>query len=211
MTKEELLNEIAQKGYNISYSANINFATYDLYIRATKYISFCSLIGGILPLIYPEHFGTKFVATCLLLLGIIELYIEQFTDTIDSYAQRGTDDTKRLNELKAMYYQCKDDTENDNKDFPKGYNEIIESFYSQAESKQLVFSGWFAHFKMFSQKKHEQLWIEQQLGLSWWSDKLPSSLKLILLFLLICLLIHFILRCPKVQMIGDYIGNCICG
>ena len=178
--------------------------------KLTKYISFCSLIGGILPLIYPEDFGTKFVATCLLLLGIIGLYIEQFTDTIDSYAQRGTADTKRLNELKAIYYQCKDDTESDNRDFPKGYNEIIESFYSQAETKQLVFSGWFAHFKMFSQKKYEQLWIEQQLGLSWWSDKLPGSLKLILLFLLICLLIHFILRCPKVQMIGDYIWNWIC-
>ena len=90
---------------------------------------------------YPEHFGTKFVATRLLLLGIIGLYIEQFTDTIDSYAQRGTDNTKRLNELKAMYYQCKDDTENDNKDFPKGYNEIIESFYSQKANNLFSLDG----------------------------------------------------------------------
>lgn len=59
MNREELLNQIAQKGYNISYSANINFATYDIYTKTTKYISFFSLIGGILSLIYPEFFWYK--------------------------------------------------------------------------------------------------------------------------------------------------------
>lgn len=211
MTRDELLNEIAQKGYNISYSANLNFATYDIYTKVTKYISFFSLIGGVLPFIYPEFFGTKFVATCLLLIGIIGVYIEQFTDTIECYAQRGAEDTKRLNELKVLYYSSKDDTRVENREFPNGYSEILEVFYSQSETKQLVFSGWFAHFKMFSQKKHEQLWIEQQLGLSWWNDKLPGSFKLTLLFLFVCQLFYFILKCPKGQMIGSYIVNYICG
>ena len=211
MTREELLKEIAQKGYNISYSANINFATYDLYTRITKSISFISLIGGVLPFAYPEHFGTKFVAICLFTIGVIGVYIEQFTDTIESYAQRGVEDTKRLNALKAMYYRCKDDARDENRDFPDGYNEILESFYAQSEHRQLIFSGWFAHFKMFSQKRYEVLWFERELGLTFLKDKLPRSFWPILVAIVVCLFIYCFLNCPNWQMIGNTILNCGCG
>ena len=211
MNREELLNQIAQKGYNISYSANINFATYDIYTKTTRYISFFSLIGGILSLIYPEFFGTKFVATCLLFLGVIGIYIEQFTNTIDSYAQRGTEDTKRLSELKAIYHQCEDNEEIKDRDFPEKYHEILNEFYSQTETKQLIFAGWLAHFKMFSQKRHEHIWIEEQLGLTWWKDKLPSSFKVTIIFLVFCLALGFVLKCPKVQAMWFSCWNCICG
>lgn len=109
-----------------------------------------------------------------------------------------------------MYYQCKDDTESDNRDFPKGYNEIIESFYSQAESKQLVFSGWFAHFKIFSQKKHEHRWIEEQLGLRLWADKLPSSFKVVLSLVLIGGLIYCFSGCPRLQALWTSVRDSIC-
>ena len=49
----ELLIKIAQKGYNVAYGANINFATYDIVKKIPGYVSFLSIIVGVLGLVYP--------------------------------------------------------------------------------------------------------------------------------------------------------------
>lgn len=65
----ELLIKIAQKGYNVAYGANINFATYDIVKKIPGYVSFLSIIVGILGLVYPP-FAEKYVSVFILILGI---------------------------------------------------------------------------------------------------------------------------------------------
>lgn len=210
MTRDELLDELAQKAYNISYSANLNFSTYDLYNDITKYVSFISFLGGILSLVYPEYFGTKLIATLLCLLGVVGIYVEQFTNSIDSYVQRGVADTQRLNKLRTMYFQCKEDTSTESVSYPIEYEVLLEEFYNQSEAKQLILSGWFAHFKMFSQKKYEHRWIEEQLGLRLWADKLPSSFKVFLSLVLIGGLMYCFSGCPRLQALWTSVRDSIC-
>lgn len=70
----ELLIKIAQKGYNVAYGANINFATYDIVKKIPGYVSFLSIIVGILGLVYPP-FAEKYVSVFILILGIASVYI----------------------------------------------------------------------------------------------------------------------------------------
>ena len=46
--KQDLLNKIVQKGYDISYAANLNFATYDIVNLLPGWIAFLSIVAGIL-------------------------------------------------------------------------------------------------------------------------------------------------------------------
>ena len=68
--KQELLHLIAQKGFEVGYAANLNFATHDIVDKVPVVISFVSMAVGILALVAPV-FQLTGVAVCLTLLGIL--------------------------------------------------------------------------------------------------------------------------------------------
>ena len=51
MKKETMLKKLAQKGYDVSYSANLNFATYDIVAKFPAVVSLLSITIGILGLV----------------------------------------------------------------------------------------------------------------------------------------------------------------
>lgn len=188
MKKETMLNKIAQKGYDVSYSANLNFATYDILAKFPSIVSFSSIAIGILGLVVPA-FQLTGVSVCILIIGILSLYVENFTNNKEDYAKRGETHTRLLYRLKNLYYKVKD-SENDNNDYiddEKEYRAIETEFNSSTCAKQILFANWFAHYKLFMEKDYN--WMDEQLHFSCWKDKIPGTAKIVLFIILFCLVV----------------------
>lgn len=183
MKKDTMLKKIAQKGFDVNYAANLNFATYDIVTKIPSVVSFISIAIGILGLVF-SSFRVVGVSVCILLLGIVSLYIEKFTSNIEEYHKRGSVNTSMLYKLKNLYYKIKD-TEDTNCDFAeeeKEYEEIEREYNETSCSKQILFANWFAHYKMFVEKDYK--WLDEQLHFSWWKDKIPGTVKVVFILIL---------------------------
>lgn len=94
------------------------------------------------------------------------------------YEKAGAALTKYFNELKALYIAVKG-SQDDTKlpDYQHQLTEIENKFYSDAITKQIMFSNWYAHYKFFWE--HQIDWIDEQLHFKLFRDKIPLSLSLI--------------------------------
>lgn len=195
----ELLIKIAQKGYNVAYGANVNFATYDIVKKIPGYISFLSITVGVLGLVYPT-FAEKLVSVSILILGIVSVYIERFTPNIESYSDRGIANTNQLNKLKNLYFEVK--RMSDSADFSSievRYNEIEDEFNAGSQPCQIVFANWFAHFKMFCEK--DMSWMDEQLHFRLWKDKIPKTAHVVIYFMILMIIVYY---CVKVPMLNEF-------
>ena len=187
-----MLKKIAQKGYDVSYAANINFATYDIVTNVPGIVSFLSITIGILGLVF-DSFRVVGVSVCILLLGILSLYIEKFSSNIEEYNKLGQINTGLLYKLKNLYYKVKDlEKEQDFIKEERIYEEIENEFNNISNSKQILFANWFAHYKMFVEKDYR--WMDEQLHFGWWKDKIPGTAKVVILILFTIGIIFLILN-----------------
>jgi len=193
--KDELLKQIAEKGYAVSYAANLNYATYDIIRSLPAMVTCLSLFIGILGLVW-DAFTAKWISVCILLLGIISLYAEKFTNDVDGYGERGKTHTDQLNRLKNLYMKVKMASEDD--DMEKYMNDlqaIEQEFNDSTQPKQIVLvSDWFAHFKLFCQK--DTRWMDEQLHFGFWRDKIPQSAKGCMLVLLLIIAVYYCYAVP---------------
>lgn len=197
--KEELLKKIAQKGYTIGFAANLNFSTYDIVSFVPGRIAFISIVVSILGLVWTAFSGTV-VSVIFLILSIASIYIERFTQNIDSYAERGKVNTAQLNQLKNLYIKVKgmaDDA--DFSDIERQYATIEQAFNEGSEPKQIAFAKWVAHYKLFCEK--DVSWMDEQLHFGWWKDKVPQSAKFDLFLILIGIVVYY---CCKVPMLNSF-------
>ncbi|MFK8272652.1 MULTISPECIES: SLATT domain-containing protein [Capnocytophaga] len=193
MDKKQLKQYIAKTAYNIGFGAKKNFASYDIIRNTNEYISMISMAIGILALVF-ETFNEKTISALLLIAGIVGLYISKFESMLNDYDEIGVTNTKHFNELNVLYYKV-DEIDANTDEILSQVKGIENDFYSKTISKQVYFSGWYAHYKFFYQFQSE--WIVKELKLTFWKDKIPSSLKVfiflillgIILFLILCLLI----------------------
>ncbi len=192
--KQDLLKKIAEKGYVIGYAANLNFSTYDIVTKLPKAFGLFSIVAGILGLGWPE-FMPKPISVVILIMGVASIYIERFTPDIDSYRNRGIKNTEQLNRLKDLYAEVKD--LEDNSDFHsinERYVAIENEFNTGSEPNQIMFSNWYAHFKLFCEK--DVSWMDEQLHFGWWKDKFPQTAKACLLLFVIILIIYCCVEKP---------------
>lgn len=195
--KKDLLKQIAKKGYTISYAANLNFATYDFVRNFTTIVSFISIVVGVLGLV-SSFFSAQWISVTLLLLGIASLYISNFTKDIESYGDRGKRHTQQLNQLKNLYLKVKTKANDDLEDEIREYEKIEEEFNNDSQPKQLfLFSDWIAHYKLFFTK--DVSWMDEQLHFGWFRDKTPQSLKMCVLFLVICIVLYYCYAVPTIR------------
>lgn len=195
----ELLIKIAQKGYNVAYGANLNFATYDIVKKIPGYVSFLSITVGILGLVFPM-FAEKLVSVFIIILGVASVYIERFSENIDSYSIRGKTNTDQLNKLKNLYFEVKGMP--DSADFSvieASYDAIENEFNSASQPHQIVFSNWLAHYKMFCEK--DMSWMDEQLHFHWWKDKIPKSAHLVIYSIILVIVVYY---CVKVPTLNEF-------
>ena len=175
MTKNDLLKQIAESAYNIGFGAKKSFATFDIVDKIPGILNFCALAIGILALVIDE-LNIKIVSASLIIFGVIGIYISKYDDKKDEYETSGSRITEFFNELKSLYHSVKakpDDT-NFDEDIAK-MKEIENKFYSITISKQILFSDWYAHYKFFWQWATHIKWLESELELSFWKNKIPLS------------------------------------
>lgn len=175
MTKEDLLKQIAESGYNIGFGAKKSFATFDIVDKIPGILNFCALAIGILALVIDE-LNIKIVSASLIIFGVIGIYISKYDDKKDEYATSGSKITEMFNELKSLYHlvKAKSDDTNFDEDISK-MKEIEDKFYSITIPKQILFSDWYAHYKFFWQWATHIKWLESELKLTFWENKIPFS------------------------------------
>lgn len=175
MTKEDLLKQIAESGYNIGFGAKKSFATFDIVDKIPGILNFCALAIGILALVIDE-LNIKIVSASLIIFGVIGIYISKYDDKKDEYATSGSKITELFNELKSLYHlvKAKSDDTNFDEDISK-MKEIENKFYSITIPKQILFSDWYAHYKFFWQWATHIKWLESELKLTFWKNKIPLS------------------------------------
>ena len=175
MTKEDLLKQIAESGYNIGFGAKKSFATFDLVDKIPGILNFCALAIGILALVIDE-LNIKIVSASLIIFGVIGIYISKYDDKKDEYATSGSKIIELFNELKSLYHsvKAKSDDTNFDEDISK-MKEIEDKFYSITIPKQILFSDWYAHYKFFWQWATHIKWLESELKLTFWENKIPLS------------------------------------
>ena len=149
MNKESLLKQIAEKGYVVSFAANLNFATYDIVTVLPPKVTFISLAISIIGLVWPE-ISTYWISVPILLMSIACIYTERYSKSINGYGDRGRENTHQWNELKELYFRVKSSEEDS--DFSEEFKQlknISDEFNKTSEYDQIFFANWFAHYKLF--------------------------------------------------------------
>ena len=192
--QQDLLKRIAERGFEVGYAANLNFATHDIADKVPVLVSFISTVVGILALVSP-FFQLESVAVCLVLLGIVSLYVEKYP--AHEYGDRGKSTMNMLHDLETLYYKVKD-----NVDPKAAFQEEEEElwtltieFIASTSPHQILFATWYANYKFFAEKNYA--WIDEQLHFRLWRDKIPATLKVLLVLALVTL---------AVLAVGKWVG-----
>ena len=176
MTKEGLLRSIAETAYNVGFGAKKNFATHDIVQKVPGLISFVSIVVGVYALIY-EPLNSKWIAATLVVLGIVGLYITQYDSRKEAYSREGERLTALFYRLRDLYREVEAKADGDDLTNQRaGLDAIQQDFFSAGETKQILLSDWYAHYKFFWQ--HQIEWIDQQKHFRFWRDKVPLSFSL---------------------------------
>lgn len=192
MTKEGLLRSIAETGYNVGIGAKKNFATHDIVQKAPGLIGFISLAVGVFALIY-DPLNSKWVAAALVLLGIASLYVTQYDHDKVAYGEEGERLTVLFYRLRDLYRDVQATVDNEYlAAYRQRLSDLQDEMASSNQSKQILFSDWYAHYKFFWQ--HQIEWINEQKQFTFWRDKVPLSFSLaclvVLIFIIVCAIIH---------------------
>lgn len=184
MNKDEFLMAVAETGYNVGFGAKKHFSTYDIVEKTPGFISFFSMAFGIYALAF-DGLSTKFLSASFIILGIIGLYISLYDSKKTEYEKSGIALTKIYNEVGNLYRKAKSADEAEISDLEIRLSELQSEYYSVCQSKQVLFSDWYAHYKFFWQ--HQIDWVNEQKRFRFFRDKIPLTLSIFVIGL--CLII----------------------
>jgi hypothetical protein len=172
MKKDEFLKAVAEAGYNVGFGAKKHFATYDIVEKTPGLISFLSMAFGIYALAF-DGLSTKFLSATFIILGIIGLYISLYDNKKTEYEKSGIALTKIYNEIGNLYRKVKSVDEAEITDLESSLSKLQSEYYSVCQSKQILFSDWYAHYKFFWQ--HQIDWVNEQKKFRFFRDKIPLT------------------------------------
>ena len=182
MEKESLLKRIAETGYNVGFGAKKHFATYDIVEKTPGFVGFLSMSVGVFAL-FIDALSSKILSALLIVLGIIVLYINFYDSSRDQYADKGKALTAIFNELKNLYFKVKSSNASSFEIESRELATLEDRYLKNSISKQILVSDWFAHYKFFWQ--HQIDWIVEQKKFSFWRDKIPLSLTIVVVLVLL--------------------------
>ncbi|TNB78803.1 SLATT domain-containing protein [Pseudomonas sp. Fig-3] len=181
MDQQVALKLIAEKAYDVGYSAKLHFSTYDIVEKAPGWIGLISLVIGVLAL-YIDVLAAKHVSALITVIGICSLYITYYADTKEQYFQSGNKLTQLLDQLKSMSARCKSNLQFTAVDQAE-LDQITTEFRSACQRKHILFSGWLAHKKFFWD--HQIDWIAEHREFRLFRDKIPFSVYALIVVMLI--------------------------
>ncbi|MBP2081783.1 MULTISPECIES: SLATT domain-containing protein [Pseudomonas] len=183
MDQQVALKLIAEKAYDVGYSAKLHFSTYDIVENAPGRIGLISLVIGVLAL-YIDFLAAKHVSALITVIGICSLYITYYADTKEQYFQAGNKLTQLLDQLRVMSARCKSSQQFTATDQAE-LDRITADFGAACLRKHILFSGWLAHKKFFWD--HQIDWIAEHREFRFFRDKIPFSVYALIVVVLIAL------------------------
>ena len=187
MEKNDLLKQIAQKGYDIGFGAKKHLATYDIVCKAPGLIGFLSISIGIVTLVF-EISSFEIVPVFLIILGLTIPHVNLYNETKETYNNAGKEITKLFDKVKILYFELKSENANTEK-IKADLQTIINEYHNISISKQIIFSDWYAHYKFFRQMQIG--WIEEQISFTFLRDKIPLPLSIIGILLIFIVVFYF--------------------
>lgn len=191
MKKNELTKLIAEQGYNAGFGAKINLSSFDL-VRFIPPTAGCiSLIVGISGLGW-EEMTVKTISFSIISLSILALYASLKSSDIVEYESAGVKITKIYRALRDLHAEVSSGPDEAKEEHISQYKKLVEDLLVSHKSDQVLGAGIFAHYKLFFESNSE--WFVSELGLSFFRDKVPSSLKFGFIFLVIFFLLIVMMR-----------------
>ncbi|MBK1896936.1 SLATT domain-containing protein [Chryseobacterium paridis] len=190
MQKKEFLKTLAQKGYDIGFGAKKNFSSFDIINKLPSWVGFISLIVGIVQIAYKDIPFNKELSILVIFVGISIMYLETFKNRVENFEKEGVRLTELFNKTRDLYFEAKSDNNFSYSFYDVRYQQILADFYSNTIGKQVFMSQWYAHFKFFYEMQTK--WIEEELNLTFFKDKLPGSLKVIFILIIILIIASII-------------------
>lgn len=192
MVKQDLLQRIADTAYNVGFGAKKHFASFDIVDKAPGRIGFISMAVGVLGLTV-DALSTKLLAAIFTVIGIAGLYISIYESSKSKYEEAGVLLTKLFNELKTLYLTVKSSQNTTFSNEEQILSDIEDRYYKGSISKQILLSDWYAHYKFFWQ--HQIDWLDEQKKFKFWRDKVPLSLSLSLISIILTIIILLFTYC----------------
>lgn len=178
MNRAGLLRSIAETGYNVGFGAKKNFATHDIVQKVPGGLGLVSLLVGLYALIW-EPLNAKWIAATMVAFGIVTLIITHYEHNKTAYSEEGERLTALFYRLRDLYRGVQATAEGDDlATYRKRLDALQAEVFSSNQSKQILFSDWYAHYKFFWQ--HQIEWIDEQKQFTFWRDKVPLSLSITL-------------------------------
>ncbi|WLI11675.1 MULTISPECIES: SLATT domain-containing protein [Pseudomonas] len=172
MKKELAQRLIAEKAYDVGYSAKLHFSTYEIVEKGPGWIGFVSICVGILSLII-SWLAEKQMSAAVTILGITGMYIAYYSEKKDDYYAVGQKLTALFNKLKKLSMTC-ESSEKVSAEHLSELENIEHEFNSLCLSKHIFGASWLAHKKFFWEQQIG--WIDEHLHFNFFRDKIPLSL-----------------------------------
>jgi hypothetical protein len=177
------MKEVATSGYNIGYAAKKHLATYDIVEKAPGWISVITLGFGVFQLVFSSLENHTLAAT-LVVIGISALYFNAYQEKRMEYERVGFRLTSLFTELRRIYFDVKSSRDSEELErLESEYKEILEESQRVGISKQIFLSDWYAHYKFFWQAQTD--WLDEQLKFRLLRDKIPLSLTVTIIILVV--------------------------
>jgi len=178
MNRTGLLRSIAETGYNVGFGAKKNFATHDIVQKVPGGLGIVSLLVGLYALVW-EPLNAKWIAATMVAFGIVTLIIAQYDHNKVAYCKEGERLTALFYRLRDLYRDVQGTAEGADLAACRARLDALQVEVSSSnQSKQILFSDWYAHYKFFWQ--HQIEWIDEQKQFTFWRDKVPLSFSLTL-------------------------------
>ncbi|MFM0521618.1 SLATT domain-containing protein [Caballeronia jiangsuensis] len=182
MKKEDLLRIVAESGYNVGFGAKLHFATLDIVEKAPGWVNVIGFVVGVYSLIFPA-LALAGVSATLVIASSLTLYINFYNSDKEKYDKAGTALTRAYHSLRQLYAEVKAQPESaDMSAFAQRRMDIVDSASGVSLSKQIFLAAWYAHVKFFWE--HQVGWVNDELELSFWRDKVPLGAWVTLVMLL---------------------------
>ena len=172
MTRHDLLKNIADAGYNVGFGAKKHFATFDITDKVPAVIGYVSTAIGVFALFIP-WLAANGLSAALIVLGVLGISIGLYDHKKDEYSAVGKQLTQIYNRLKALYFRAKSAPDTELVEIERQLASLEEESGKAGITDQILFSGWYAHYKFFWE--HQIDWIDEQKKFRLVRDKIPLS------------------------------------
>ncbi|MCI5105119.1 MAG: SLATT domain-containing protein [Pseudomonadales bacterium] len=188
MNKKDFLKAIAERGYDVGFGAKKHFATFDIIDKIPGLIGFLSISFGIISLAITD-IESNFVSAIFIMLGVASLYVGFYNHSKEDYRKSGEALLQIYYSLKNLYLTVKDTEDAESlAQCQKEFSELEKSMFLNSISKQILLSGWAAHYKFFWEL--QIAWIEEQREFRFFRDKIPLSLTISIVAVVIGLILY---------------------